>query len=32
MALAHSAHIHVQGMDVDALRIVVHMCSVLWVW
>ena len=32
MALAHSARIHVEGMDVAALRVIVCACSVLWVW
>ena len=33
MALAHSARtIHVERMDVDALRVIVRVCSVLWVW
>ena len=32
MALAHSAHIHVEGTDVAALRVIVRACSVLWVW
>ena len=29
MALAHSARIHVEGTDVDALRVIVRACSVL---
>ena len=32
MALAHSARIHVGGMDVAALRVIVRACSVLWAW
>ena len=32
MALAHSAHIHVEGTDLDALSVIVRACSVLWVW
>ena len=32
MALAHSTRIHVEGMDVAALRVIVRTCSVLWVW
>ena len=33
MAIAHSVHIHVEGTDdLDALRIIVRVCSVLWVW
>ena len=32
MALAHSARIHVERMDVAALRVIVRACSVLWVW
>ena len=28
MALAHSARIHVEGTDVDALRVIVRACSV----
>ena len=30
--VAHSARIHVEGTDVDALRVIVCVCSVLWVW
>ena len=32
MALAHSARIHVEEMDVAALRVILRACSVLWVW
>ena len=32
MALAHSARIHVERTGVDALRVIVRACSVLWVW
>ena len=32
MALAHSARIHMEGTDADVLRVIVRVCSVLWVW
>ena len=32
MARAHSEGIHVEGTDVAALRVIVRVCSVLWMW
>ena len=32
VALAHCTCIHVEGKDVDALRVSVRVCLVLWVW
>ena len=32
MALAHSARIHVERTDGEALCVTVRACSVMWVW